>query len=587
MPTAITLSGGGAAGDFQVGALRFLYDHGIVPDIICGTSVGAINAVKLAEGEDPANPRQGLAGLEALWSSLEFNSDMYLPEPWLYEPDMDARVRDFLLGRRSDLGIDAPADAGSWEGKLAQLLWLWDDGRALLQSLTIFMSRARALYNLDPIAQRLASDLDQVKVREWVATGKSLRLAMVGLESGRLRYATESFTVVERDGFTPVEVSGEMQSACRRIHDELGQAESLSDDLRQSLLDGDKEAVGELIRDANREIDRLSTALGACLREAPGGCVPLQLPDLIPAVLASAAIPGVFPPVVIGEETWVDGGVREILPLQAAIDLGADPIYAISASPPDEAWCEPPARRAPYFWSKLPVIVDRAVRGIIPNEIARDDARATKPGGEPFTLFLIQPDCELHSSTTIDPGLIQIARDYGFMRAADVVAREVPASDIHRSSTVIARHRLRIWTAEIYAAGRRDPRFPADPPRPPDADIVALKEQLGVLLDRRAALGAARNEQLDEPVTWLPAEVYRWVSEPERHSSLLSPDEEPEECEDFRGQLREITAAIAVDLKGMQRDPAQRESHAASIGTLRQDQERLSRQLEERGCDVF
>lgn len=587
MATAITLSGGGAAGDFQVGALRFLYDHGVVPDIICGTSVGAINAVKLAEGEDPSNPHQGLSGLEEIWGNLRFNSDMYLPEPWLYDPGMDGRVRDFFLGRRSDLGIGAAVDCESWECKLGQLLWLWDDGRALLQSLSVFMTRARALYNLEPIAQRLASDLDQDKVREWVASGKFLRLAMVGLESGKLRYATESFTVVERDGMTPVESPGEMPPRCGRIDDELGRAEGIVDDLRQSLVDGDKDAVGEKIREANRKIDRLTADLDACLWEEGGGRAPLQLPDLIPAVLASAAIPGVFPPVVFGGETWVDGGVREILPLRAAIDLGADPIYAVSASPLDETWRDPQSRRIPYTWSKLPVIVNRAVRDIIPNEIARDDARATKSNGEPFTLYLIQPDFHLHSSTTIDPGLIQIARDYGFMRAADVIGGEDQTTGIYHSSTEIAMHRLRIWTAENYAAGHRDPRFPADRPRPPDADIDALKEQLRVLLDRRTAFGAARNEHLDPAVTWLPAEVYRWVEESELHSLMVSPEEEPEECDDFRSQLREITANIAAELKKLQVDPANRESRSASIKTLRCDQERISSQLEERGCDVF
>ena len=52
MNTALVLSGGGARGDFQVGAIRYLYDHALWPNIICGASVGAINAVKLAEGGD-------------------------------------------------------------------------------------------------------------------------------------------------------------------------------------------------------------------------------------------------------------------------------------------------------------------------------------------------------------------------------------------------------------------------------------------------------------------------------------------------------------------------------------------------------
>jgi predicted acylesterase/phospholipase RssA len=48
---AIVLAGGGAKGSFEVGAVRYLYDQGIRPNILCGTSVGAINAAKLAEGQ--------------------------------------------------------------------------------------------------------------------------------------------------------------------------------------------------------------------------------------------------------------------------------------------------------------------------------------------------------------------------------------------------------------------------------------------------------------------------------------------------------------------------------------------------------
>src|SRR5262245_31994592 len=49
---ALTLSGGASHGDFEVGVVRYLYDVAKVrPKIICGTSVGAIAALKLAEGE--------------------------------------------------------------------------------------------------------------------------------------------------------------------------------------------------------------------------------------------------------------------------------------------------------------------------------------------------------------------------------------------------------------------------------------------------------------------------------------------------------------------------------------------------------
>src|SRR5262249_60300957 len=51
------------------------------------------------------------------------------------------------------------------------------------------------------------------------------------------------------------------------------------------------------------------------------------------AVLASAAIPGVFPPVKINGEPYADGAVLMNTPLKPAIDLGADVIHAIALDP--------------------------------------------------------------------------------------------------------------------------------------------------------------------------------------------------------------------------------------------------------------
>lgn len=55
------------------------------------------------------------------------------------------------------------------------------------------------------------------------------------------------------------------------------------------------------------------------------------------AVLASASFPGAFKPVRYQSEWWTDGGVRTVTPLQAAIDAGADEIYAVTLSPKNHA----------------------------------------------------------------------------------------------------------------------------------------------------------------------------------------------------------------------------------------------------------
>jgi NTE family protein len=50
----IALSGGGARGIAHIGVLQALEDHGIKPDVISGTSAGAIVAALYASGKSPA-----------------------------------------------------------------------------------------------------------------------------------------------------------------------------------------------------------------------------------------------------------------------------------------------------------------------------------------------------------------------------------------------------------------------------------------------------------------------------------------------------------------------------------------------------
>ena len=64
MTTAYVLSGGASHGSIQVGMAIALEERGIAPDLIVGTSVGAINGAWLAGGR-PA------VGLAELWHGLE------------------------------------------------------------------------------------------------------------------------------------------------------------------------------------------------------------------------------------------------------------------------------------------------------------------------------------------------------------------------------------------------------------------------------------------------------------------------------------------------------------------------------------
>jgi NTE family protein len=51
--------------------------------------------------------------------------------------------------------------------------------------------------------------------------------------------------------------------------------------------------------------------------------------SLADAILASAAVPGVLPPVKIGGEHFIDGGIVNSIPVSRAVELGASEIYVL------------------------------------------------------------------------------------------------------------------------------------------------------------------------------------------------------------------------------------------------------------------
>lgn len=57
---ALVLSGGGGRGAYECGVYRYLEEAGLLPDILVGTSIGAINAAAIASGADAAE-------LETAW----------------------------------------------------------------------------------------------------------------------------------------------------------------------------------------------------------------------------------------------------------------------------------------------------------------------------------------------------------------------------------------------------------------------------------------------------------------------------------------------------------------------------------------
>ena len=75
--TAFVLGGGGHRGGYEAGMLVALTERDIVPDLVLGTSIGAINGALYASSPDIA----GVGRLARAWKALEFG-DLFPGSLW-------------------------------------------------------------------------------------------------------------------------------------------------------------------------------------------------------------------------------------------------------------------------------------------------------------------------------------------------------------------------------------------------------------------------------------------------------------------------------------------------------------------------
>lgn len=102
--TALVFAGGGSLGANQVGMLRALVEYGVAPDLLVGSSVGAVNAAYFAGNPDI----EGVERLAAIWRSLQRDE--------VFRFSLFGGIRA-LLGRSSHL-----FDAGAFTAFLKQRL---------------------------------------------------------------------------------------------------------------------------------------------------------------------------------------------------------------------------------------------------------------------------------------------------------------------------------------------------------------------------------------------------------------------------------------------------------------------------------
>jgi NTE family protein len=88
------------------------------------------------------------------------------------------------------------------------------------------------------------------------------------------------------------------------------------------------------------------------------------------AIMAAAAIPGVFPPVEIDEQWLIDGGVVNNTPISHALELGAERIYVLPTRHPGSQHLRPPRSALDTAISGLGLLIDARLQ----SDIARYSA---------------------------------------------------------------------------------------------------------------------------------------------------------------------------------------------------------------------
>lgn len=435
--------------------------------------------------------------------------------------DAIARVRGELDGKRIGLAISGGGSLGSFEAGALRFIYdhLHVDPVAITGNSAGALNAAALAHGDDSNGEKAMDKVERLwrdmRVNEhmWEPEPWLERILASASWAAALRQSNGDGNAA---GAVRVAVRV-VNSLVRRPEETDGTVDAIKDALKaQSLLS--LQPVADLIA-RELDLDRVANS-GIALRigtvslesgelryitekgemlDRAGNLLPHPPVPLADALVASASIPVAFPPVRIGEEHYIDGGAREILPLAILLDtLDVDLAIAVSASSP--------AITPSYSYAERGLfdIMRRVTAEIATNETLRKELDPPRGWGDKVRLVI--PEIDVHDTMTIDPALISISFDHGWMRAAD----QLLGLDDHLRQLTILLTQTRMQLRDL--AGPLPSLFGTNPDKAEGTDetqgwtdgeatlTARLREQVAARRDAGGPIPAGLAAWLDAPV---------------------------------------------------------------------------------------
>jgi len=495
--TAFVLAGGGTKGSFEVGALQYLVGtERIIPDIITATSAGAIVASVLAQARTFAEFDRRVQEVEDDILAMTRTEQIFGEQAWLRALEgtaLGGEIRVALTeGTRPQLpavqlaGIDESAPTlAVGNGKV-------EAGVVASPATSRFLHSSRATSSAHILSSAQSSSTTQSSRSS--RSSRSLRRAEKKVRRRKRRRVQRLFAGA---AFRLPKARRKFRSSGSAVLN----LKPLADAIRYGGPSGIHPVEPALIARPGLQLRLAVTALragvlryvtqdGTIVEEdavTPASGVAAGPVDLIDGVIASASVPLVFPPRPLADDDYVDGGVLQLVPVRAAVQLGAKRIIAVMAIP-----LQIDRDERNYSEDNAANVGLRALGAIAMADRQRENLAVPLPPSAQLTT--IDPVIDVVGYFEVEPGLLRINRDYGWLRAADVMADgdATLLADMAAETHRLTAARLRawhleetIWDSDQVGAGAGA----ADADAGTVAVLREIKGQVYDIVDKRKQLG--------------------------------------------------------------------------------------------------